>query len=484
MNFYNYLINIEIRFLGDKVDMIIINTHFLILKSNKTILFLLFILFFLTNPSYGQWVEQNSGVGIGLYDVCFVDNLYGWTVGENGTVISTTNGGENWLKKFEPSDIFENDSIEMKQVQFIDRNVGFIGGNIITKFPTYEARKALLIRTINGGLSWERCDSAFDSAMRFSDMQFLDPAIGFIALNNTGQNSWNDRKGVLLKTTDSGITWFLLQEREILLIGAITFWSEDTGYSFWSVAVDNYDNTEVYFTQNGGVDWMEISTINEEVVQKAKCFSPNIIWSIGYAVSRSSNGGKTWNSWNWFSPIPAGQKRFKAADIEILDEETIWIIGAAYTSPYDREGVFIFTNDFGEHWWIGLKGPYYSFYALSISGTNAWIVGGDGFIIHNRNIVTNIKEDIYIQPMEIEQNYPNPFNLNTQIRFSISDFQHVTLKIFDVLGKEIVTLLNEKKSPGIYIVTWDAFEQPSGIYFYKLETNAGFIQTKKLVLLK
>ncbi len=81
------------------------------------------------------------------------------------------------------------------------------------------------------------------------------------------------------------------------------------------------------------------------------------------------------------------------------------------------------------------------------------------------------------------QNYPNPFNPKTDVRYAISDVSHVILKVFDVLGREVATLVNEVKQPGAYNVEWDAAGFPSGVYFYRL-TARSFSDTKKLILLK
>jgi hypothetical protein len=83
----------------------------------------------------------------------------------------------------------------------------------------------------------------------------------------------------------------------------------------------------------------------------------------------------------------------------------------------------------------------------------------------------------------LNQNYPNPFNPSTTIIFTISDLRFTTLKDYDVLGNEIATLVNEEKPAGIYEVVFNAFEYPSGIYFYRLQAGK-LIQTKKMILLK
>ena len=83
----------------------------------------------------------------------------------------------------------------------------------------------------------------------------------------------------------------------------------------------------------------------------------------------------------------------------------------------------------------------------------------------------------------LSQNYPNPFNPSTTISYSISEMEFVTLKVYDFLGSEVAILVDEEKPAGTYKVEWNATDIPSGVYFYKLQTN-GFIETKKMMLLK
>ncbi|MBE0570729.1 MAG: T9SS type A sorting domain-containing protein [Ignavibacteriaceae bacterium] len=83
----------------------------------------------------------------------------------------------------------------------------------------------------------------------------------------------------------------------------------------------------------------------------------------------------------------------------------------------------------------------------------------------------------------LSQNYPNPFNPSTNIGFRISDRGYVSLKVFDILGNEVVTLVDEEKEPGVYEVQFDASNLSSGIYYYKL-VSGNFIETKKMVLIK
>ena len=83
----------------------------------------------------------------------------------------------------------------------------------------------------------------------------------------------------------------------------------------------------------------------------------------------------------------------------------------------------------------------------------------------------------------LEQNYPNPFNPTTVISYQLAELCHVSLRIYDILGREIALLVDEQKSAGTYSYSWNATNIPSGLYFYRLQAGP-FIGTKKLILLK
>ncbi len=101
------------------------------------------------------------------------------------------------------------------------------------------------------------------------------------------------------------------------------------------------------------------------------------------------------------------------------------------------------------------------------------------------NVVTDIMNERSVIPTEVKlfQNYPNPFNPETTIGFHVPIASYVTLKIYDALGSEVITLLNDFKNPGIYDVKFNGKELASGIYFYRINCD-GFSDTKKLILIK
>jgi hypothetical protein len=83
----------------------------------------------------------------------------------------------------------------------------------------------------------------------------------------------------------------------------------------------------------------------------------------------------------------------------------------------------------------------------------------------------------------LSQNYPNPFNPSTNFELRIANFGLVTVRVLDVLGREIAMLVNEERQPGTYTARWSATGLSSGVYFCRLQAN-GFVETKKMILAK
>ena len=114
---------------------------------------------------------------------------------------------------------------------------------------------------------------------------------------------------------------------------------------------------------------------------------------------------------------------------------------------------------------------------------------GSGFDIgcYEYSSLTSVEEDNLLSNFILYQNYPNPFNPGTNIGFRISDFGFVSLKVYDVLGNEVATLINEQKPSGTYEVSFNASGLPSGVYYYRLSArgeSGNFNQTKAMLLIK
>lgn len=99
--------------------------------------------------------------------------------------------------------------------------------------------------------------------------------------------------------------------------------------------------------------------------------------------------------------------------------------------------------------------------------------------------ITNVRKNVNAEPssFHLEQNYPNPFNPTTVFNYVLPITNNVNLSVYDILGREVAVLVNEKQNPGIYKVTWDASNYTSGLYFYKLVAG-NYMETKKMVLVK
>ncbi|MBT8379042.1 MAG: T9SS type A sorting domain-containing protein [Ignavibacteria bacterium] len=97
--------------------------------------------------------------------------------------------------------------------------------------------------------------------------------------------------------------------------------------------------------------------------------------------------------------------------------------------------------------------------------------------------VTDVEKEVHQENAFKLSNYPNPFNYSTIINYPVLQTSDVVIKVFDMLGNEVETLVNEEKQTGTYEITWYAENLPSGIYFYQLQAGS-FVETKKMVLLK
>lgn len=153
---------------------------------------------------------------------------------------------------------------------------------------------------------------------------------------------------------------------------------------------------------------------------------------------------------NEFTPQVMQQLGINFSNLKILHDTTEFMVLLAYVSQFDT-----------------LK--------LGVTGR-----------IHCLNSPVGVEENSRVElprKFSLKQNYPNPFNPTTNIRFEVPVSGFVTLKVYDVMGRKIALLVNEKKSPGTYEVLFDCSKLPSGIYFYRLEAE-GFVETKKMILLR
>ncbi|MCW8995839.1 MAG: T9SS type A sorting domain-containing protein, partial [Psychromonas sp.] len=151
-------------------------------------------------------------------------------------------------------------------------------------------------------------------------------------------------------------------------------------------------------------------------------------------------------------------------------------------------GMYVSFNS-GQSWWVLGEGlPVLPIGDIEIHPATRELVAGtygrSMYKIDLNLIPSNIESsEPVVSGFNLEQNYPNPFNPSTKIKYTITQTSNVVIKVFDILGNDITTLVNEEKPAGNYEVDFKATDLASGIYLYKLITNE-FSETKKMILLK
>jgi len=120
---------------------------------------------------------------------------------------------------------------------------------------------------------------------------------------------------------------------------------------------------------------------------------------------------------------------------------------------------------------------------ISRGSNNATVAG---FWYASVNLITSVEEienELLPTEFRLEQNYPNPFNPSTTIQFAVPRVSHVSIKLYDILGRQVATLIDEAYQPGQYRVVFEAGQLASGLYVYRIQAGS-FRDTKKLMLLK
>lgn len=199
-----------------------------------------------------------------------------------------------------------------------------------------------------------------------------------------------------------------------------------------------------------------------------------------------------------------GENLIDGKGIQLFDSNSV------YTKMFKTSNSFLFVtrnicrkldlqgNDVWNNRIVKYTNRDMGYYDVIIDGNGGfivfWLENLDGIRIQQVNangelgvvLPTAVEKvsDESLKGFYLEQNYPNPFNPVTVISYHLPVVSKVYLKIYDVLGKEITTLVNETKEPGIYQVEFDASFLPSGVYFYQFQAGSGFTMTRKLLLLK
>jgi hypothetical protein len=217
-------------------------------------------------------------------------------------------------------------------------------------------------------------------------------------------------------------------------------------------------------------------TLRDIYFDSSKGIAVSNLWNGQGGISRSTNAGVNWTT-QLFTYALLG--------VDFPVTLTGYTVGA--------NGTIMKSTDAGLSWIPQSSGTTANLTTVDFINTDiGYTAGYNGVILKTTNggmvgiepVSSKIPVKFYLY-----QNYPNPFNPSTKIKLDIPPYQGgwgdglVKLIVYDILGKEITTLVNEELNPGTYEVEWDASEYPSGIYFYALSAD-GFYESKKLILIK
>jgi photosystem II stability/assembly factor-like uncharacterized protein len=279
-------------------------------------------------------------------------------------------------------------------------------------------------------------------------------------------------EGYFLWTTDGGSHW-TEQATPLSPLYEVKFADRSVGWA-------SGGGGKVLKTTNGGVDWVVQETATSGELHGLCVRNSQVVWASGSdaTVVHTKDGGATWerisvpwvstSSWVW--------------DVYFANDNVGWIVG--------DDGFVAKTTDGGNNWTrqdVPAEARV-SLYRIRPSNKDvAWIVGVQGTVLRTENggLLLSVQPVISRVPssLHLSQNYPNPFNPSTTIEFALPKSAFVTLRVHDLLGRQVGELVNEKLTPGTYKTQWNASGLASGVYFYRL-TAGEYVETKKLLLLR
>ncbi|MBV6421149.1 MAG: Ycf48-like protein [Ignavibacteriaceae bacterium] len=440
-----------------------------------------------------------------------------------GYFVESTDGGLTW----HPKGSFEDSVYYLVGLSFIDQQTGFVIGSAqgITSHS--------ILKTTDGGNNWYYV-FPFTQYLWIEDLKFVDNLNGIAV----GEFTENQGSGVIFITSDGGENWDTLFNPGMSSIFSVVYPNLNT------IIIGGINSTfqsAVYKTTDGGNNWQQIRlyTGSEflEGVDATQNTNYVMIYGTYFASTQipfidiSSDAGNSW----YYSQFPQ-YENYILLYSKMVDDTRWYITGSnnidsGFVLFTDNSGgvpveLTSFTADVNErniilNWTTATENNNHGFEVEKLFG-NEWtmfgFVEGNGttaepksYSFKDENLETGnykyrlkqidfdgsyeyseIVEAEVTAPAEFElsQNYPNPFNPNTVISYQLPVTSNVTLKVYDLLGREIVTLVNEEKPAGTYEVEFNSHsglsgirDLPSGIYFYQLKTG-NYIETKKMLMIK
>ena len=397
-----------------------------------------------------SWTSQTSGTTSAFNTVKAVNNLIGWAGGAGGTIRKTIDGGVTW------TDGNPNPGVVNGTVYAIES----FGAD--TAWCTTSPAATFIYRTTNGGTNWVQVHT--QTGGFWNVIKFANPTTGFIQGDPVG-GRWS-----LWRTTDAGATWdssgmFLPQA------ASEAGWNNSAmliGSQIWF----GTNNTKVYYSSNFGSNWTSSPTTGSLNGYSMHFNSPLLGLVGGTAIVKTTDGGVTYS-----------------APITVPGSGNILGLGGDGDNFWCGRGAAIYGSTDAGATWASVFTPTGAVNAMDIIKTGScasgWAVGATGTISRLDGTISGIQNTGSTIPssFKLGQNYPNPFNPTTSINFSIPKSGIIELKVYDMLGREVASLINEYKSAGTYIVDFNASGLSSGVYIYRLKAE-NFIESKKMTLLK
>lgn len=368
-----------------------------------------------------------------------------------------------------------------------------------------------LFRSFDNGKNWETVFQIYpqDRIYTLTESPQKEIFLGY------GNPSLVPGSAGILKSSDNGLTWkdnyisdfivgqyatskIIFDNAGNVIVGIVNrglYRSTDSNWSYFEEINSGLSNKNVLsllFLSNGtllaGTDGGGIyrSTNNGDLwVQSNTGLSVPWITSIeknssGYLYASSNyNGGIFQSKDNGISWLPIGPQNISITSLVVNSEDKIF-------AGSDTSGIFESTNQ-GVNWTSINTGLTNLKIQSLFLDTNGSLYAGtpQGLFKTLTSTVTGVQnvQSSTPQNYSLSQNYPNPFNPTTTIEYSIPKTSFVTLKVYDVLGREVAVLVNQEKNPGLYKITFDGGSLSSGVYFYRIKTGE-FISSKKLLFLK
>ena len=429
------------------------------MKKRLVVLFVVAV----TTVAWAGWIPQVSNTSLPLYDVCFVDSLYGWAVGGRMSWVDTssyliclrtTDGGSTWLKSWETSG-----SGYLTTVTFINRIHGWA-----------MADSGLSIETTDGGVSWHNLPSPNPALVPFAE-RFVNDTFGYMlaGIRHMGMVDWSN----VGWTTDGGLTW---SERIPRAYQPIWLVGLDVQGPRWAWATGAWDS--MVLTRDAGSTWLVNYLPNGNGWNYGVAFGDTSVGvAVGDIISRTSNGGFTWAQ----RPKPVTQR---LASADMPDTEHAWACGGG--------GVIIVSTDGGRNWNIQTSGTASSLNKIwFVNERQGWAVGNSGVILHTDDGGVSGVEIAYPNPSQIEANFqclPNPTHGPVKIRFLNAHGEPVRVSIFDAVGRKVRESSVSASSTERGHLTWDGCDFQGrrvapGVYFVRLDFRESAL-TQKLMVVK